>query len=155
MKPVFHSTVLYVSNIDASRNFYEKVIGLIAIQDFGKSVSYLSGISLYEIQANHKLSSRISNNKDNNAFELYFECENIEEVYNVHRNNNTRFLHPIEEESWGQKTFRIYDPDDNIIAFGESLDISVKRMHSEGYNIDQICDKTSIEKAAIESILDS
>lgn len=125
MKPGTCNTALFVGDIEKSKYFYSKVLGLTIKLDFGKNVIFNEGITVWEIQPSHIIPVRlglenISDNK-NNRFELYFETEEFEETVEELKRKDIRFLHDIHEEPWGQKTIRFFDPDNHLIEIGESM----------------------------------
>ncbi|MCX6272284.1 MAG: VOC family protein, partial [Bacteroidetes bacterium] len=119
------STALFVKDIRISKDFYCKLLGLPVGLDFGKNVIFKSGFAIWEIQNNHIIPTALGLEKINNAsynrFELYFETENLPEIFLVLKGKNVRFLHEVHEESWGQQTIRFFDPDNHLIEIGESM----------------------------------
>ena len=85
--------------------------------------------------------------------ELYYETEDIESAFELVKNHATKFLHEIHEESWGQRTFRFFDPDGYLIEIGESMSGFVKRMSKEGMTREEISDKTGIPNSMVEELL--
>lgn len=55
-------------------------------------------------------------------FELYFESEFIDVVYENFNKSGYQFVHEIYEQPWGQKAFRVYDPDGYIVEVGEPME---------------------------------
>jgi catechol 2,3-dioxygenase-like lactoylglutathione lyase family enzyme len=127
------STALFVENINRSKKFYTEILGLEINLDFGKNLIYKSGFAIWEIQHDHIIPAKLGadnlKNKSAHRFELYFETENITEVFNTLKNNNVRFLHGIHEEQWGQQTIRFFDPDKHLIEVGESMRQFIDRFH--------------------------
>lgn len=50
--------------------------------------------------------------------------------------------HDIEEEAWGQRTIRFFDPDGNLIELGESIPCFCRRLYGGGMTAEQVADKT-------------
>lgn len=63
------------------------------------------------------------------------------------------FIHPIQEQPWGQKVLRFYDPDRYIIEVAEPLWVVVIRLHKEGKSIAEIAEKTMLPREAVSEIL--
>jgi hypothetical protein len=59
----------------------------------------------------------------------------------------------LTEESWGQRTIRFFDPENNLIEVGESLEALVKRLHSSGMKLNDIEKKTSLPMDMITGFL--
>jgi len=152
----YHSVVIFVSDIEKAKEFYTKCLDLKIDMDMGTNILLEGGISLWKIRENHSIPDIIGldriKNKNNN-FELYFETIDINSVCEKLKKNSVRFLHEIHEESWGQKTIRFFDPDENIIEIGESLQIFINRMYNNGLSADEISNKTGMMKKDIEKIL--
>jgi catechol 2,3-dioxygenase-like lactoylglutathione lyase family enzyme len=140
----FHSTVLFVNDIAVSKAFYTQFLNFTIELDFGKNVVLSNRITLWEIGKDHLITNTLKTGNDSNRFELYFEDENIDEVYLALGKAGIRFFHPIHEEPWGQRTLRFFDPDNHLIEIGEPLDIFVNTMHNRGLTPAQISAKSGI-----------
>ena len=51
-------------------------------------------------------------------------------------------IHSIQEHPWGQRAFRIYDPDNHILEFAESMENVVLRLNMEGLSLEEIGKKS-------------
>ncbi|MCF7886066.1 MAG: glyoxalase/bleomycin resistance/dioxygenase family protein [Candidatus Marinimicrobia bacterium] len=124
--------VLFVSDIEKSKEFYTKVLGLSIKMDMGDNVIFENGIALWQVPEGHIIYDKITNKNDKKknqkSFELYLEAEDIESINHKLQDNGVRFFHDLREEPWGQKTVRLYDPDENLIEIGESLPTFLQRM---------------------------
>ena len=141
----FHSSVLFVINIEVSKQFYCDILTQEVDTDFGNSISLKNGLSLWQISDWHFLNKDFYNkNNVNKALELYFETEDIYQTVDIINSKSIPKHHDLIEESWGQKTIRIYDPDNNLIEIGEKLESFIKRMYNEGLNIEQINKKSGV-----------
>ena len=148
-----HSIVLFVKDIEVSKTFYTKLIGLSVVQDFGNNVILSNGISIWEIQQSHIISQKLETASNSNRFELYFEAQNIDEIYLKLEQNSVKFLHPIHTEPWGQRTLRFFDPDNHLIEIGEPLEIFVMNMHKQGLSPEQISNKSGIPIETVKNLL--
>jgi len=150
----FHSSVLFVKNIEKAKAFYINTLNQKIEHDFGNNISFKSGLSLWQIPDQHSLKDKFhSANSRNTALELYLETTDIESIYNLILSHNCDLYHEIIEETWGQRTFRFFDPDQNLIEIGESLPTFVNRMYSDGLSIDQIALKTGIPLQIVKDII--
>jgi catechol 2,3-dioxygenase-like lactoylglutathione lyase family enzyme len=151
------STALFVKDIAVSKHFYLDVLGLSVDLDFGKNVIFKNGFAIWEIQNTHIIPSKLGIKKISdhsvNRFELYFETENLSEIYARLKNKKVRFLHEIHEESWGQQTIRIFDPDNHLIEIGESMKQFVGRYFREGLTIGEITKRTGIPTDEVNRLI--
>jgi catechol 2,3-dioxygenase-like lactoylglutathione lyase family enzyme len=142
------STALFVKDIEISKDFYCNTLKLEIDLDFGKNVIFKAGFTIWEIQNNHIIASTLGyervNNDLYNRFELYYETENLPEIFNYLNSQEIKFLHEIHEEPWGQQTIRFFDPDNHLIEIGESMGQFVNRFYKQGMTLEQINRKTSI-----------
>jgi catechol 2,3-dioxygenase-like lactoylglutathione lyase family enzyme len=149
------STAIFVNDIEVSKNFYCNILGLKIHLDFGKNVIF-EGFALWEIGTGHIIPRKLGIENitgTSNRFELYFETEDIEGVYNKLVSKNVSFLHGIHEEPWGQHTIRFFDPDSHLIETGESMKKFVRRFHDRGMTISEISQKTSVPVEEVKRLL--
>jgi catechol 2,3-dioxygenase-like lactoylglutathione lyase family enzyme len=151
------STALFIKNIEISKNFYIDILGLEVDLDFGKNVIFKNGFAIWEIQDDHIIPTTLGLDKITdrsvNRFELYFETENISDVYENLKSKNIRFLHEIHEEPWGQQTIRFFDPDNHLIEVGESMKQFVNRYYNQGLTVDQVSKRTSVPVEEIKRLI--
>jgi catechol 2,3-dioxygenase-like lactoylglutathione lyase family enzyme len=149
----FHSTVVFVKDIEKSKEFYTKFLGFSIIHNFGKNIILNDGLTLWEIRPDHIISTKLQTRNDANRFELYFEHDEIEKVFNDLEKAGVTFLHKIHEEPWGQRTFRFFDPDDHLIEIGEPLEVFVENLFKKGMNNNDISKKTGIPIETVIKLL--
>ena len=65
-----------------------------------------------------------------------------------------RFIHPIMEHSWGQRAFRVYDPDNHIIEFAESMENVVLRLYTQNLSVEEIAKKSMMPMEFINLVLE-
>ncbi len=149
----FHSSVLFVKNIEKSKDFYLRLLNQKIQHDFGKNIILECGLTIWEIGTDHIINKHLTTMGNSNRFELYFETENIDEIYNKLCNEQIIFLHEIHEEPWGQKTIRFFDPDKHLVEIGQSLETFVKNMNRNGLSAKQISEKSGIPIETVNKIL--
>jgi len=88
-----------------------------------------------------------------NNFELYFETDSIDNLYERLVKDKIKIVHPIMEHPWGQRAFRIYDPENHIIEFAESMESVVRRLNKEGLGIEGIHKKSMMPIDFIKMVL--
>jgi catechol 2,3-dioxygenase-like lactoylglutathione lyase family enzyme len=141
---VFYSTVLFVKDIEVSKKFYILFLNFSIEHDFGKNVIMNNGLTLWEISPEHIINKQLKTANESNRFELYFETDNLEEISHKLKTAGVKFLHPIKEESWGQRTVRFFDPDYHLVEIGEPMDVFINNMHKNGLTPAQISSKSGI-----------
>ena len=151
------TSVLFVKDIELSKKFYTNIPGLSIELDFGKNVIFKNGFAIWEIQKSHIIPvilgmERISDTPVN-RFELYFETENLPEIFQVLKSRDVTFLHEIHEEPWGQQTIRFFDPDNHLIEIGESMRDFVCRFYNKGLTAEQISERTSVPVEEVARII--
>lgn len=151
------STALFVKDIETSKRFYIELLGMSIDLDFGKNVIFKNGFAIWEIQNNHIIPAslgldRITDSKIN-RFELYFETENLSDIFKTLKSKSVKFLHEIHEEPWGQQTIRFFDPDSHLIEIGESMRQFVSRYYYQGLTIEQVSKRTGVPIETIKKML--
>lgn len=155
--PKYHSAVAFVRDIEAAKKFYSEVLGMTVELDFGMSIVLEGGLGLWQIYPGHvipeKLGADAISNRGVNRFEFYFETEDIEKDFEKLQESGTELLHPLQEEPWGQRNVRFFDPDRHVVEIGETLETFVRRLHEQGMTAEQVSDKTSIPVGNVSELL--
>lgn len=108
-KVKFLSPLRVVSNMEKSKQFYYKVLGLDVVVVFGGNVA-----------------------------ELYFEEDDFDGfIQKMNEIADINYVHPMVEHSWGQRVIRFYDPDKHIIEVGENMLMVVRRFLNSGLSIEE------------------
>jgi catechol 2,3-dioxygenase-like lactoylglutathione lyase family enzyme len=143
----FKGPAAYVRDLDRSRRFYEDVLGLKvarAMERDGKpiAVAYTAGLSIWDacdafsaIFGSPAPDARQSNRP---VWENAFEVQDVDAMYERAIAAESRFAHPLRELHWGQRTFRVYDPDGNIVDVGETHAAAVRYMVAGGLSYEQL-----------------
>ena len=150
----YTSTVIAVSDINASRRFYEDLFGLELYQDYGINISFTCGLSLQQefdwlIGAPKETVLKRSHN-----MELAFETrdfdaflEKLEQYPGIQR------LGEVIEHSWGQRVVRFYDPDGHLIEVGENMKLVVERFLSTGMTMEEVSAKMDVSIEDLTKLL--
>lgn len=150
---VFHSTVLFVKDIEVSKEFYINFLNFSVEHDFGKNIIMSKGLTLWQIDPEHIISKQLETTNESNRFELYFEAANIENISDTLKISGIKFLHILHKEPWGQRTIRFFDPDNHLIEIGEPMDVFVNNMHKTGLTPAQISVKSGIPIETIVGLI--
>jgi catechol 2,3-dioxygenase-like lactoylglutathione lyase family enzyme len=152
-----YSAVLFVKDIEVSKEFYTGILGMIIDLDFGKNVIFKNGLTIWEIKKDNIIPSTLGigniSNTQVNRFEIYFETGNLSEIVNTLKGNKVLFLHEMHEEPWGQRTIRFFDPDNHLIEVGESMKQFVRRFYDQGLTVEGISKRTGVPIEEIERLL--
>lgn len=154
-KAKYQSSVFFVSNVEESKTFYNKILGQEIEMDFGRCVGFKGGFSVWNRSYAHNMMGLIeeehnTNNKDD---ELYFEIDDLDALFERLQKEKIDFVHKIIEQPWGQRCFRIYDPDEHIVEFAEPMPIVIKRLYNQGLTHNKIIKKTMMPKELVLDVI--
>lgn len=140
----FVCPLIAVEDIARSRRFYEELLGQKVKYDFGRDVTFEDDFTIHLSShfqellggaAQHPIVTRAHNG------ELYFETAQPELYARRLEKAGAAFIHKLQEQPWGQRVIRFYDPDGHIIEIGEPMDALVRRLHEQGMSTDAILKK--------------
>jgi len=145
----FAGSLITVEDIKKSRDFYENILGQKVEADYGQNVSF-GGFSIH-LRPHFQM---LIDNKEvaigGNNFELYFECDDLEQIVEKLKAEQVEFIHELCEAPWKQLGLKFYDPDKNIIEVGETLEHLSFRLHQQGNSFDEISKMTGLGREFIE-----
>lgn len=150
----FHSTVLFVKDISASKQFYTDIMQLKIEHDFDGNIIFEGGLSIWKVGNNHTIRKQLPIEGDTTRFELYFESDSLDKTVSVLKDNNVSFFHGVHEEPWGQKTIRFFDPDNNLVEVGEPMPVFVQNMANAGKSAEAISEQSGIALEVVKNILE-
>ena len=133
----YTSTLIAVSDMEKSKQFYHDVLGMNVVADFGANVTLDGGLVM---QTMDTWKSFIRTDKvllPNNAGELYFEEEDLDAFLENLKQFDICYVHPLFEHRWGQRVVRFYDPDRHIIEVGEKLNTVILRFMEQGLSAEE------------------
>lgn len=140
----FTATLLSVSDMERSKQFYHEVLGLRVTADYGANISLEGGLSLQTQDSWQEFLHTDDVRLPNNACEIYFQEDRIEEFAARLKAFPIRYVHPLFEHGWGQRVVRFYDPDGHIIEVGESLNAVARRFSAAGLSAKEIAARMDI-----------
>ena len=143
----FKNPLLVVTNMEASKTFYRKVLGLRVVMDFGANVTLTGGVCLQTkeswLDLIHAEKYRISFAGMN--AELYFEEDAFDAfLEKIGKLDALRYVHPAIEHPWGQRVVRFYDPDRHIIEVGENMETVCRRFFDTGMTEEKIAERMGV-----------
>lgn len=153
----FVSPLMVVTDVAASRKFYESVLDLKVEMDLGENISFANGPS---IQSKHSFAEMIhvpenSIQSRSHNMELYFEMDEIDPFLKKLESFSIEYVHTCLEMPWGQRTVRFYDPDKHIIEVAEKMETVVVRYLREGKSVQEISEKTMFPLEVVEYMKNS
>ncbi|WP_105404984.1 VOC family protein [Neorhizobium sp. T7_12] len=118
----FINPIPFVRDINHSKAFYRDRLGLRILDDFGGFVLFETGFAIHEGSSLEQTIWRqgpVANEPyGRRNLLLYFEHEDVDAAFeNIAP--HVELIHPVEQQAWGQRVFRFYDPDGHAIEIGE------------------------------------
>ena len=158
----FKGPAAYVSDLARSRAFYEGQLGLSVARvmrhgDAEIAVAYEVGISIWS--AGHAYWSIFGEGAATPAalghgnWENTFETSDCDAIFARLQAAGARFAHMLRELPWGQRGFRVYDPDGHIIDISETHGALVRRLFAGGLSKPAIAAQVSLTIAQIDAYL--
>jgi len=150
----FHSTVILVNDLTVMKNFYMQVLQQEIEFDFGACIGLKCGLSLWKLQDDFHVTQKRGtafHSSGNKNIEICFETDSFDLVVDELQKQNLHYLHTIIEEPWGQRTVRFFDPENNLIELGESMECFVKRFLNQGMSVEQVSARTSVPLQFVQS----
>ncbi len=148
----FVCPLITVTDMKRSRDFYEKVLGQQVESDYGENVSF-GGFALHLRSHFKMLIDPEEITGGGNNFELYFEYDKVEQIVEKLKAEKVKFVHELREQPWKQQVVRFYDPDENMVEIGESLEYLMFRLHQQGNSLDEISKMTGVDREVVERML--
>ena len=147
MDAQFQSSVIFVQDILASRQFYEGLLGQKVLMDHGLNVGYVGGFALWQAEHAHQIIFGRPGKARRLGYdncELYFETDQLDAMWTRLSEAGVQIVHPLVEQPWGQRVFRVYDPDGHIVEMAEPMPAVILRFLSQGMSVEQIAQRTSM-----------
>lgn len=150
---MYKGTLIAVKDMKTSKEFYQKILNMEVVSDFGANVQLSGGLFL---QTMDTWQSFISGRKvalGNNAGELYFEVSDIDAFCQKLQTCHVEYVHELLEHRWGQRVVRFYDPDRHIIEVAEDITIVIRRFYDSGMSEEQVAERMDIPVDYVKSCL--
>jgi catechol 2,3-dioxygenase-like lactoylglutathione lyase family enzyme len=152
----------YVSDLARSRAFYEGQLGFEIARVMKRNgadiaVAYKAGFSIWlasdaywSIFGNSPAAPR---ELGAGNWENTFETQDFERMYERLQQAGARFAHPLRELPWGQRGFRVYDPDGHIIDISETHGALVRRLFKDGRSRESIAEQVSLSAHMVDAYI--
>jgi catechol 2,3-dioxygenase-like lactoylglutathione lyase family enzyme len=126
MKTVFVNTIVFVKDLERSKAFYRDLLGQKILEDFGSITFFENQLVLHQASSiiktvfgKRSLKAALRQGRRNVL--IYFETKELESMFSRIKDAGVPVIHGIEQQAWGQKVFRFFDPDRHIVEIGEPL----------------------------------
>jgi len=149
----YKGTLIAVSNMEKSKKFYQDLLGMHVVGDFGANVQLENGLFL---QTKDTWASFIANKEiivEHNAGELYFETQDMDAFIKSLKMYQVEYVHEPIEHCWGQRAVRFYDPDHHIIEVAEDLVMVIKRFADSGMSAEEVAVRMDVPVSYIKEHL--
>jgi len=140
----YQGVLIAVTDLERSKAFYHKHLGLKVEVDFGANVTLTGGISLQTLESWRGFIGGLDVKFKGNDAELYFEAENYDSF--IENLDGLELVHPPLEHSWGQRGVRFYDPDGHIIEVGENISAVARRFRDSGMTVEQVAARMDVQE---------
>ena len=85
-------------------------------------------------------------------FELYFESADIEATWSRLEEAGVRPVHAMRAQPWGQRVFRVHDPDGHVVELGEPMPFVIRRFLDDGLSCEEVAERTSMPVEIVREI---
>jgi catechol 2,3-dioxygenase-like lactoylglutathione lyase family enzyme len=154
----FVSPLIVVEDMARSRQFYEQLLGQKVKFDFGVDVAFEGDFTIHLKSHFQSLLGEATQypitSKAHNG-ELYFEADDVEAMCQRLQAAGAEFIDTVQEQPWGQRALRVYDPDGHILEIGEPMETTVRRFYGQGWSIERITEKTGMPREFIEAAIEA
>ncbi len=150
----YSGTLIAVSDMDKSKEFYKNVLGLKVIADFGVNVMLEGGIFLQTLDTWKGFIRRDQVNLENNAYELYFEESSMDAFLEHLKKFDISYIHEPIIHNWGQRVVRFYDVDKHIIEVAEEITMVVRRFVDSGMTEEETAIRMDVPKEYVQKCLE-
>jgi catechol 2,3-dioxygenase-like lactoylglutathione lyase family enzyme len=147
----FCGTLIAVTDLERSKLFYKKQLGLDVEVDFGANATLTGGISLQTLETWQGFIGGLDVVFKGNDAELYFEADNFDDF--IKNLDGAELVHPLLEHRWGQRVVRFYDPDGHIIEVGENIGKVVQRFRGSGMTVPEIAIRMDVDEKYVQEWL--
>ena len=152
----YRSVCLFVADMDRARGFYEDVLGQTPVHVLAGYVAY-PHFCLWATDTARRIvfdeepaAPHGPMGRDN--LELYFEDAAIEDAFERVM-TRAEIIHPPKSAPWGQRAFRLRDPDGHIVEVAEPMEAVIERLRDKGLSPAEIAAATMMPAEFVASTL--
>ena len=141
---VLKNPLLAVANMERSLAFYESILGLRVVLDFGANKTLTGGLCLQTLDTWRSFLGTDQVAFGGNDAEIYFEEDRFDAFAERLSTLPIQYVHPVKEHRWGQRVVRFYDPDRHIIEVGENMAAVCRRFLDSGLTPEQTAERMDV-----------
>ena len=136
--------LLAVADMERSLAFYETVLDLRVVLDFGANKTLTGGLCLQTLDTWRSFLGTDQVAFGGNDAEIYFEEDRFDAFAERLSTLPIQYVHPVKEHRWGQRVVRFYDPDRHIIEVGENMAAVCRRFLDSGLTPEQTASRMDV-----------
>lgn len=140
----YQQPLLVVRDMERSLAFYQEVLGLEKILDFGANVTLTGGIALQTLDSWRAFLGTEEIRFGGKDAELYFVEEDLEGFLARLEGKQVEYAHPLLEHRWGQRVVRLLDPDGHVLEIAEPLSAVCRRFLDQGMTIEEVAARMDV-----------
>lgn len=145
--------LLAVADMERSLAFYETVLDLRVVLDFGANKTLTGGLCLQTLDTWRSFLGTDQVAFGGNDAEIYFEEDRFDAFAERLSTLPIQYVHPVKEHRWGQRVVRFYDPDRHIIEVGENLAAVCRRFLDSGLTPEQTAERMDVSLEYVRECL--
>ena len=152
----FQSPCVFVSDMERARAFYENALDQTPSLILDGYVVY-PGFCLWRTDTARRHVYGETDavpqgpmGRDN--LELYFETEELDAAWD-RLSPNAAPIHPMRTQPWGQRCFRVKDPEGHILEVAEPMEAVFRRLRDQGKSEQEIVAATEMDPAFVHRVL--
>lgn len=147
------NTMLVVRDLKRSEAFYKEVLGPAARWWILRFMPCSAAVCL-QTEESWKQFTGLDVAYQANAIELYFEEAEFDAfAAKLAALTSVRVINPAEEQRWGQRIVRFWDPDGHVIEVGETMKAVCQRFLDQGLTIEAIAQRMDVPVKAVNAYL--
>ncbi|MTI96223.1 MAG: glyoxalase [Firmicutes bacterium] len=149
-------TILFVKDINRSREFYTRLFDQEVEIDFGYLVGFKSGLALWteaEAAESVRQSPEDALIANRGGAEIEFHSPDIEADYERLQAAGVEIVHPIITHPWEQRAFRCLDPDGHCLEVAELLSVTAQRLRGQGKSLEDIAEYFQTPVSVVRGML--
>ena len=149
----FSNPLIVTADLALAKQFYQEVLGLSVVLDFGANVTLDGGICLQTLDTWKDFIGTEDITFYPHSSELYFVEEDFDGFLLRLSQHEIQYVHPMKEHRWGQRVVRFYDPDGHIIEVGESLSAVCRRFQAQDMTHEEIARRMDVPLSYVLELL--